>query len=119
LEPDSRPSEELAVEGIDLQSQLSVLMPVPLPAGSVVDPERTEQTSVFIPLPAQAMQFAAVVTPLLRQLAVEMPHSDESVELAVHLPVFQANLPVPVIKPVYAAFWHVKRSIVFTIRVPF
>jgi hypothetical protein len=81
-------------------------MPIPLEAGAVDHREGAEQTTVFIPLAAPAVQPSVTVTQFLGKLAVAMPDAASAMKIARHDPVFRVDSTVPVIKPFYAQFWH-------------
>ena len=87
-------------------------MPVTLRAGAVVHGERTEQSAIFIPLPADAMQTTVAITQFLGQLAVMVPGAVKTVEFPPHLPDLRVDAVVTVIKPFYTKFRHVGKSTV-------
>ncbi len=90
-------------------------MPITLSAGAVVHGERTEQMSLFIPLPAGAVQLPVAVAQFFGQLTGVMPGAAKAVKLNSPLPVFHAALSVAVIKPLYATFRHVCKSTVLSV----
>jgi len=87
-------------------------MPVTLCARAVIHGEGTEQSAIFIPKPADAVQTAVAITQFLGQLAIEVPGAVKTVELPPHLPDLRVDTVITVIKPFYTKFRHVGKSTV-------
>jgi hypothetical protein len=83
----------------------------------VVHGEGTEQTALFIPLAARAMQKSVAIRQFVRELIVMMPSAVETVEFPCRFPDLRLDAAIPVIKPFYAKLGHV--VILTSLKLPF
>lgn len=109
-QPASRPSVKFAIELVRLGHQLPILMPLTTCASAVINDEGTKQPAILVPLPVRAVPLSVIVVRFLGNLAIVMAGAAKSMQPPVQFPVFQAKLAVAIITPIYATFWHVKKS---------